>query len=430
MLNHLFLGIFVQQYFAMTYDQVLSYLFTQVPMFHREGASAYKPGLEVISALCAALDHPQKKYPSIHVAGTNGKGSTSSMLSSVLQCSGKKVGLFTSPHIHDFRERMRVNQQMPSQAWVVDFVVQNKPHFDRLQPTFFEMTTAMAFFYFAQCEVDVAVIEVGMGGRLDATNLLVPMLSVITNIGLDHTDFLGHTLAEIAMEKAGIIKPGVPVVVGESDAEVGEVFERRSLEMRAPLVYADQQAPAGHWDGALGGAYQQKNKCTVYAAVCELRKLTEWALDDSLVRRGFLEVIQRTGLWGRWQQLGNRPRVVCDTGHNAHGMQYVVQQLEKERGSGALIVVFGMVKDKDTDSVLRLLPTDAYYIFTQARIPRAMPKEDLACRAAAFGLTGEVASDVPQALVIAQKRARPEDLIFIGGSTFIVSEIPLSNEQY
>lgn len=407
----------------MNYAEVLDYLFNQVPMFHREGAAAYKPGLDLIRKLCELMGNPQMSYPCIHVAGTNGKGSTSSMLSSVLQVSGKKVGLFTSPHIRDFRERMKVNNEIPTEGWVIGFMEHNMPLFLELKPTFFEMTTAMAFTYFAESKVDMAVIEVGMGGRLDATNIIEPVLSVITNIGLDHMDFLGDTLEKIAMEKAGIIKQNIPVVVGEAEGALRVVFESKAKECGAPLVFADQTHAVRDWNCALKGIYQEKNKCTVFAAIQALNAFQSMGLTDQMVEQGFAEVLQRTGLMGRWQQLSVVPKIICDTGHNAHGMRYVVEQLEQERGDHRLWIVFGMVKDKDITSVLRLLPKDAYYLFTQASIPRAMPREQLAEMARAFELKGETVVDVPTAIARAKSMAGPDDLIFIGGSTFIVSEI-------
>lgn len=407
----------------MTYSEVLEYLFTQIPMFHREGASAYKPGLELIRNLCSAIGDPQMSYPCIHIAGTNGKGSTSSLLASILQVSGKKVGLFTSPHLHDFRERMKVNNQMPEREWVVDFVQKHMPLFRTYKPTFFEMTTAMAFAYFAEAKVDIAVIEVGMGGRLDATNIITPILSVITNIGLDHTDFLGHTLSEIAAEKAGIIKPHVPVVIGETHSETEPVFQAKAQAGVSPLFFADQTSEAKNWECALKGIYQERNKCTVYAAVQVLNQYAYMHLSEDIVRQGFEQVVRRTGLNGRWQQLAFSPRIICDTGHNAHGIRYVAEQLRLERGNHRLIVVFGMVRDKDVSEVLRLLPVDAEYVFTQASIPRALPADQLARTAATYGLNGEVVCHVPDAVKKARQMAGPEDLIFVGGSTFVVAEI-------
>lgn len=396
-------------------------------MFHRTGAAAYKPGLDQIQRLCNAIGNPQMSYPCVHVAGTNGKGSTSSLLASVLQCSGKRVGLFTSPHIQDFRERMKVNGTVPSQSWVCEFVESNMPIFLELEPTFFEMTTAMAFAYFAVSHVDVAVIEVGMGGRLDATNIIEPILSVITNIGLDHTEFLGHTVQEIAIEKGGIIKRNTPVVVGEADALLKGVFEQKAKSLNAPLVYADQTLDVMDWNCALKGIYQKRNKCTAYAAIQALNRYSGMQLSDRLIQQGFEEVLNRTGLSGRWQQIGNEPRVICDTGHNAHGIRYVVEQLLQETASNQLYIVFGMVKDKDIDSVLALLPTDAYYFFTQASIPRAMPREQLAEMAAKYHLKGETVETVSEGIAKAKTLARPQDIIFIGGSTFIVSEIKMGN---
>lgn len=426
----------------MTYSEAIRYLYDSAPAFHLVGASAYKPGLDNVLALMEQFGNPHTKFRSIHVAGTNGKGSTSHLIAAVLQAAGYKVGLYTSPHLVDFRERIRINGQMIPEEKVVAFVEQiknPKSKINNLQSSFFELTTALAFSYFAEQQVDIAVVEVGLGGRLDATNIITPLLSVITNIGLDHTEFLGHTLKDIAREKAGIIKSGVPCVIGETDDETAPVFIEAAKQnglwgegletTDCRIWFADQcgymrkrrlrEAPTCQ----LQGLYQDKNQQTAYVALQVLRNYTPitYNLSPITISEGFANVCTLTGLRGRWEILRDKPLTICDTGHNSHGIKYVVEQLRKCQMSNVqcqLHVVFGMVNDKDVDVVLKLLPQDAHYYFTQAQTHRAIPAAELQ---AMFG-AGEVFSTVAQAVQAAQKEATDEDIIFIGGSNYVVGE--------
>lgn len=431
----------------MTYSQTIDFLFNQVTSFQQVGAAAYKPGLERVEEFCSLLGNPHNDYHTIHIAGTNGKGSTSHMLASVLQQAGYRVGLFTSPHLKDFRERVRVDGEMISEQEVVGFVERNMPEIKRLGLSFFEITAAMAFEYFALQDVEVAVIETGLGGRLDATNIITPLVSVITNIGLDHTDLLGSTLQAVAAEKAGIIKRGVPVVLGERSEEYNDIFVKRAEELSAPLYFAQQQCRVleqGVTDDMqrfvlqrdrdntkfdvkldLMGEYQYNNLITASAALDVLDKLTPLTISRRAYLEGLQSVSRSTSLAGRWQVLSAEPYMVCDTGHNAHGIKYVAKQLQglAERYS-KLYCVVGFAKEKSLDEVLPLLPTQAYYIFTQASSPRALPAVSLAEQAAEFGLQGEVVASVADAVALAQKKATAKDAIFIGGSNFIVGEIP------
>lgn len=431
----------------MTYSQTIDFLFNQVTSFQQVGAAAYKPGLERVEEFCRLLGNPHNDYHTIHIAGTNGKGSTSHMMASVLQQAGYRVGLFTSPHLKDFRERVRVDGKMISEQEVVSFVERNMPEIKRLGLSFFEITAAMAFEHFARQDVEVAVIETGLGGRLDATNIITPLVSVITNIGLDHTDLLGSTLQAVAAEKAGIIKRGVPVVLGERSEEYDAVFVKRAEELSAPLYFAQQQCrvleqgvaddmqrfvlqrdrDCARFDVKLDlmGEYQYNNLITASAALDVLDKLTPLTISRRAYLEGLQSVSRSTSLAGRWQVLSAEPYMVCDTGHNAHGIKYVAKQLQglAERYS-KLYCVVGFAKEKNLDEVLPLLPTQAYYIFTQASSPRALPAVSLAEQAAEFGLKGEVVSNVADAIALAQEKATAKDAIFIGGSNFIVGEIP------
>ena len=368
------------------------------------------------------LGHPHRLFRSIHVAGTNGKGSCSHTLAAILQSAGYRVGLYTSPHLVDFRERIRVNGVPVSEQYVVDFVERERSFFEPLHPSFFELTTAMAFRYFADCHVDVAVVEVGLGGRLDCTNLISPDLSVITNISFDHTQFLGHTLAAIAREKAGIIKPHTPVVVGEVLPETRSVFEQKAQAMEAPLYFAEEQSLLyADVEMELKGCYQQKNRATVLAAIPLLQQ-AGYRVGEAEVRRGFAQVVELTGLQGRWQQLQEAPRMVCDTGHNVGGIRYVAEQL-KSQHCRTLRMVMGMVNDKDIRGVLALLPRQAVYYFTQASVKRALPVEEFARLAMEAGLQGSCYPDVASAVRAAQKESLPEDFIFVGGSSYIVADL-------
>lgn len=423
----------------MNYEEVIKYLTESVPMFQQIGKAAYKEGLDTTLLLDSHFNHPHRNFKTIHVAGTNGKGSCSHTIASILQQSGYKVGLFTSPHLIDFRERIRVNGVMADKEFVRKFVVENIELFDRLKPSFFELTTAMAFKYFEECKVDIAVIEVGMGGRLDCTNIITPVLSIITNIGFDHMQFLGNTLEKIASEKAGIIKKGVPVVIGETKPETRKVFADKSAEVGAPIYFAEDEKPLVSWEtmdgggfiyktsnygeieGELGGIYQIKNTNTI---LCALDRLKEAGLNipEQAVREGFARVCLISGFMGRWQKIDTCPLTVCDAGHNIDGISYVVRQLEQCKYN-KLYIVIGMVNDKDIDGVLELLPKDAHYIFTKASIRRALDEHELLDKARKHGLEGETAPTVKEALVTARKAAGSNDMIFVGGSCFIVADL-------
>ena len=406
----------------MNYSETITYLYQRTPLFQQVGAGAYKEGLTNSLLLDEHLGHPHRLFRSIHVAGTNGKGSCSHTLAAILQSAGYRVGLYTSPHLVDFRERIRVNGVPVSEQYVVDFVERERSFFEPLHPSFFELTTAMAFRYFADCHVDVAVVEVGLGGRLDCTNLISPDLSVITNISFDHTQFLGHTLAAIAREKAGIIKPHTPVVVGEVLPETRSVFEQQAQAMEAPLYFAEEQSLLyADVEMELKGCYQQKNRATVLAAIPLLQQ-AGYRIGEAEVRRGFAQVVELTGLQGRWQQLQEAPRMVCDTGHNVGGIRYVAEQL-KSQHCRTLRMVMGMVNDKDIRGVLALLPREAVYYFTQASVKRALPVEEFARLAMEAGLQGSCYPDVASAVRAAQKESLPEDFIFVGGSSYIVADL-------
>lgn len=426
----------------MTYQEALRYLYDAAPAFHLVGAAAYKPGLDNVLALMAQFGNPHTKFHSIHVAGTNGKGSTSHLIAAVLQAAGYKVGLYTSPHLVDFRERIRINGQPIPQQEVVDFVekIRNpQSPISRINPSFFEITMALAFDYFAKQQVDIAVVEVGLGGRLDSTNIITPLLSVITNIGFDHTEFLGNTLADIAREKAGIIKPNVPCVIGETDPETAPVFIEAAkrngiygegLETTdCRIWFADQcgylrkRRKNDVKECQLKGIYQEHNQQTAYVALQVLRNYTNHPLriTPSAIANGYAHVCTLTGLRGRWETLCEKPLTICDTGHNSHGIKYVAEQLQQYQISNLqsqIHIVFGMVNDKDVDVVLKLMPKDAHYYFTQAQTHRAIPAKDLA---QLFG-SGDVFSDVPSAVRAAQKNATDKDIIFIGGSNYVVGE--------
>jgi dihydrofolate synthase/folylpolyglutamate synthase len=420
----------------MTYSQALEYLYQALPIFQRVGASAYKADLSNTILLCQALGNPQDKFKSIHVAGTNGKGSSSHMLAAILQTAGYKTGLYTSPHLKEFTERIRINGIEIDQASVVDFVLRIKPTIEEIKPSFFEITVAMAFEYFAQQQVDVAVIEVGLGGRLDSTNVITPMVSLITNISWDHQDLLGDTLPKIAFEKAGIIKENIPVIISERNALVDDVFSEKSLATKSSIQFA-----ADDWKISqvgdrysiihkgqteeylldLKGAYQQYNLAGVLATI-EVLQGKGFHIEASDVRQALKSVTNLTGLKGRWQLLGTKPTIICDTGHNEGGVKEVVAQLGKQ-DYAKLFIVWGSVKDKDISAILSLLPKEAYYFFCEAKIPRAMNAGELFRQAAAHHLKGEVVSDVNEAIDRAKRMSGENDLIFIGGSTFVVAEI-------
>ncbi|MDE5644298.1 MAG: bifunctional folylpolyglutamate synthase/dihydrofolate synthase [Muribaculaceae bacterium] len=412
----------------MEYNEALDWLFAQLPMFSRVGAAAYKPGLERSEALSRHFGDPHRRWKAIHVAGTNGKGSVSSLIAATLQSQGYKTALYTSPHLVDFRERMRVNGEMIPRDRVVDFVERWKTcGYTGDRPSFFELTMMMAFEWFAGMNVDYAVIEVGMGGRLDSTNIITPLLSVITNISKDHTQFLGETLAQIASEKAGIIKPGIPVVIGEADTETENVFRSKAAEVGAPLREAYREIDNDvnvSLECGLHGDYQQKNVNTARVAIDELRRLGI-EIDEESIHRGFHDVESLTGLKGRWTVLSDNPLVICDTGHNEAGLTYNLEQLAKLRAGrcGAkLRFVIGFVADKDVPHILPMFPHDAVYYVSQAQIPRAMNWQELLEHCRSLGLDAEGYPDVSTAFEAAKKEAVPQDIIYIGGSTFIVAD--------
>lgn len=413
----------------MNYQDTLEYLYNSAPMFQQVGAGAYKEGLENTRALDAHFRHPHEHFHSLHIAGTNGKGSCSHTLAAILQSAGYRVGLYTSPHLVDFRERIRVNGQPISEDYVILFVEEERAFFEPLSPSFFELTTAMAFKYFADEKVDVAVVEVGLGGRLDCTNIIHPDLCIITNISLDHTQFLGHTLAQIAGEKAGIIKPGIPVVIGETTPETRPVFYQKAQEEGAPIHWAEEEGHENDYPGLsfeLKGLYQEKNRRTLLTALPILKEIG-YRLTENDIRQGFAHVVELTGLMGRWQKLQDSPTLICDTGHNTGGIAYIAQQL-RAQPCHRLHIVLGMVNDKDIRGVLALLPHEADYYFTQASVKRALPADELARLGTEAGLKGEAFANVPAAVRAAQKRSLPEDLIFVGGSTFVVADL-LSNRN-
>ncbi len=424
------------------YKETIEWLFRQLPMFSRVGAAAYKPGLDTSLRLDAHFGHPHRRFKSIHVAGTNGKGSCSHLLAAMLQSEGYKVGLYTSPHLVDFRERIRVNGEMIPESAVVDFVNRFRESGYDGRPSFFELTMMMAFDWFAKAEVDYAVIEVGMGGRLDSTNIITPEACVITNISKDHTQFLGDTLPEIALEKAGIIKSRIPVVIGEAEGEVRKVFERKAAEAGAPIRFAEdgpllaeavgspegfvcRSEMCGEFVCGLSGDYQLKNINTVLGAVRMLRE-NGIKISDEAVRNGFRNVATLTGLRGRWMKLDDNPLTVCDTGHNEAGLTYNINKLRRiieTRPGGKLRMVVGFVADKDVDKILAMLPKEAEYYITNADIPRALPASELAGKFAAIGLDGTIAVPVIDAYRRAVADAQPEDMVYVGGSTFVVADL-------
>jgi dihydrofolate synthase / folylpolyglutamate synthase len=410
----------------MTYRKTLEYLFAQLPMYQRIGAAAYKADLGNTIALCRVLGNPEKRFRSIHIAGTNGKGSTSHMIASVLQSAGYKTGLYTSPHLKDFRERIKINGKMIPKSYVSKFVQQNKKSFGNFRPSFFEYTAVMSFQYFAEEKVDIAVIETGMGGRLDSTNVITPLVSVITNISKDHTAFLGDTLPEIAKEKAGIIKPGIPLVIGETQSDTSQVFLRKAKEMHSEIFFADQLVPCKFIQELadeipLKGFYQKKNIATSYQAI-RLLIVSGFRITEENIHHGYKNVIRQTGLQGRWQLIPGQPRTICDVGHNEAGIRYILEQLKTEKFK-RLHWVFGLVNDKDSSSILQLLPESTTYYFCKANIPRGLDAAELREKASLFGLKGEVYNSVDEAFQAAKNAAGDQDLVFVGGSTFIVAEV-------
>jgi dihydrofolate synthase / folylpolyglutamate synthase len=433
----------------MTYQATLDYMYQSLPMFTRVGSSAFKKDLTNTLELVRVLDFPHLKFPQVHIGGTNGKGSTAHLTAAVLQSLGLKVGLYVSPHYRDFRERIKINGQLMSKKAVVQFVEKNRAHFERIEPSFFEMTVAMAFDYFANEKVDIAVIEVGLGGRFDSTNVISPLISVITNISLDHTDMLGDTLPLIAFEKAGIIKLKTPVVIGEEHVETKPVFEKKAVEMDAPISFASQifevqpikqnfeyttfqvlknkKVVFDNLKVNVGGDYQAKNVATVLQTFEILKKLpflssyTEGSLSEA-IQHGFLNLTSLTNFIGRWQLLGTNPTILCDSAHNEGGLTLAMQQLNQLTFND-LHIVLGVVKDKDISKMLQLLPTNAMYYFAKANIPRGLDAEILRGMALEVGRVGKAYKSVRQALAAAKRRAKTDDLIYVGGSIFVLAEV-------
>lgn len=429
---------------SLNYKDAITFLFDRLPMYQRVGKSAYKSNLDTTLKLDEYFGHPHRTFKSIHIAGTNGKGSVAHMLASILQSAGYRVGLYTSPHLTDFRERIRIDGKMIPKKMVTVFVDQHKEILESLHPSFFEMTVSMAFDYFSSEEVDYAVVETGMGGRLDSTNIIQPMVSVITNIGFDHSQFLGDTIYKIAVEKAGIIKSGIPVVIGETQKEARLVFTRTARERGCAITYADKKIQVlystqslkgtqvmhiswtkGHKmesvETDLMGLYQQKNVVTVLSVIEHLSTIG-LNIQETDVRKGLAHTCTKTGLRGRWEIIGHNPLTICDTGHNREGIREVMKQI-RQTPCKKMHVVLGLVEDKDPSYILEQLPTEAQYYFTQSGVPRAMDREKLAAEGLRFGLYGQICPTPLKALKIALSKADPEDLIFVGGSTFVVAEV-------
>lgn len=405
------------------YSETLNYLFTSLPMYQRIGAAAYKADLNQTLKLAELCHHPENKFKSIHVAGTNGKGSTSSFLASIFMEAGYKTGLYTSPHLVDFRERIKIDGNMISKEAVVDFVEKYKSYFDTIQPSFFEMTVAMAFDFFAKENVDIAIIEVGMGGRLDSTNIIMPEISVITNISKDHVQFLGHSLSEIAGEKAGIIKYRVPVVIGETQENIKSVFIDKAIENQSEIIFADQTIQLEDYvlNTPLKGLYQVKNLKTVLAVIEKIQSQKKFRITKADIENGIQNVVKNTGLSGRWQIIGEKPLVVCDTGHNEGCFREITTQF-RQTAYSRLHIIMTVVNDKDLSAILNLLPKDAVYYFTKSSVPRSLPAEELSRQALMFQLKGNVYEDVGKAYQAAMEQAAETDFVFIGGSTFTVAD--------
>ncbi|WP_264520564.1 bifunctional folylpolyglutamate synthase/dihydrofolate synthase [Flavobacterium sp. N1994] len=405
----------------MNYKETLDWMFNKLPMYQTQGAAAYRKDITNTVLLAKHLGNPEQYLKCIHVAGTNGKGSTSHLLASVLQEAGYKVGLYTSPHLKDYRERITSNGKPISEAYVSEFITKNKPFFEAHQLSFFEMSVGLAFEYFVKEKTDINIIEVGMGGRLDSTNIITPLISVITNIGLDHTQFLGDTLEAIAYEKAGIIKSNIPVVIGEYVPETKPVFIAKAKETNSEIFFASDLIEETY-PSALVGDYQIQNKKTVLQTISVLQKKELLCISVDNIKDGFLNVIKNTNLQGRWQQLGEYPKIICDTAHNAHGLRIVLNQLQKERFD-QLHIVLGVVNDKNLAEILPLFPKKAKYYFCKPEIPRGLEATILQQEAVAFGLIGKVYSSVSNAYQFAKENAGKNDLIYVGGSTFVVAEI-------
>jgi len=427
----------------MTYNETLDYLFSRLPMFSRIGAAAYKADLTNTIKVCDFLGNPETKFKTIHIAGTNGKGSVSHMLAAILQTAGYKTGLYTSPHLKDFRERIKINGEMIAESFVTDFTENIKPLIEEINPSFFEITVGMAFGYFANQKIDVAIVETGLGGRLDSTNIIIPELSVITNIGWDHMNLLGDSLEKIAFEKAGIIKPGIPVVVGEILFETKPLFEQIAMQRNAPLSIASQKRQVMNWDWEknelvvevaaehhtdhriyhldLPGIYQAKNLLTVLEACTQLQQ-AGWKISDEIIRKALKQTKKINGLHGRWEIIHHSPLVVLDVAHNIDGIRQLIEQAEVTEHH-ELHIVIGMVKDKEVDKVIELLPVNAHYYFTKAQIPRALSEDELLEIATAAGLHGACFPEVNEAIEFAIQHAHPDDMIIVCGSVFLVGEV-------
>lgn len=405
----------------MNYKETLDWMFNKLPMYQTQGATAYRKDITNTVLLASHLGNPEQQLKCIHVAGTNGKGSTSHLLASVLQEAGYKVGLYTSPHLKDYRERIAINGEPISETYVCSFIERNKAFFEANNLSFFEMSVGLAFAYFAESKTDINIIEVGMGGRLDSTNIITPLVSVITNIGLDHTQFLGDTLEAIAFEKAGIIKPGVPVVIGEYVNETKTVFMAKANETKSEIYFASDLI-GETYPSALIGDYQIQNKKTVMQTIKVLQSQGEFIISEANIKDGFLNVIGNTHLQGRWQQLGENPKIVCDTAHNSHGLKIVLNQLKRESFE-QLHIVLGVVNDKNLDEILPLFPKNAKYYFCKPDIPRGLEVAILNEKAAVYNLEGSTYGSVSNAYQSAKEKAGPKDFIYIGGSTFVVAEI-------
>ena len=405
----------------MNYQETINWMFTQLPMYQLQGASAYKKDLTNAILLGNHLDNPQKNIKCVHVAGTNGKGSTSHMLASILQEAGYKVGLYTSPHLRDYRERIKINGIEISEDFVCDFINKNKMFFEGNDMSFFEMTVGLAFEYFAKEKVDIAIIEVGMGGRLDATNIITPLVSVITNIGLDHTQFLGNTLTAIASEKAGIIKSDIPVIIGEYSKETKAVFLDKAAANNSEIYFASDLIQESYSSDLLGD-YQVHNKKTVIETIAVINSQKEFIIYESDIKSGLLNVKKNTGLEGRWHQLGESPKIICDTAHNKNGLEIVIKQIQKEK-FGVLHIVLGLVNDKDLDEILPLFPANAIYYFCKPNIPRGLNAKLLQEKASTFNLKGKAYNSVSESYAKALQNASKTDFVYIGGSNFVVAEI-------
>ena len=399
----------------MNYKDTISYLYEKLPMYQRSGSIAYKKDIGNIIKASEILGNPHLDFKSIHIAGTNGKGSTSHMISSVLQEAGYKVGLYTSPHLKDFRERIKINGNIISKRLVINFIKKHKSNFEKIHMSFFELTVAMAFNYFSEENIDIAVIECGLGGRLDSTNIILPEVSVITNISLDHTDLLGDTLEKIALEKSGIIKENTPVIIGRKQKETKRIFEQKASKENSKIIYAKNF----NYKCDLKGHYQKEN---IDTAITTIKNLDKFKIDEKDIKKGLNNIVKNTSFLGRWQIISNEPLIICDTAHNIDGLNAVVNQINKIQFNN-LHFIIGLVNDKNIDSVLSILPKNAYYYFCQADVPRAMNKTDLQTESKKFNLKGEIFPSVKKALNQAKKKSKRNDLIFVGGSTFVVAEI-------